>query len=83
MAKGQDQYNNDIFFALKETDTCKFADSITPYIYNSNLKSAQETLEKNSELAIFLGLEWIALNLIPINVMSYYQEIKADKCGQN
>ena len=50
-------YINDIFFALKETDTCKFADSITPYTYNSNIKSAQETLEKNSELAVLLGLE--------------------------
>ena len=45
-------YINDIVFALKRIDMCNFADDITPYVCDSNLKSVLETLEQNSELAI-------------------------------
>ena len=45
-------YTNDIFFALKGIDICNFADGITPYVCDLNLKSVLETSEHNSELAI-------------------------------
>ena len=45
-------YINDIVFALEGIDICNFADDITTYIRDSNLKSVLETLEHNSELAI-------------------------------
>ena len=51
-------YINDIFFALKEIDTCNFADDATPYVCNSNLKSVLEMLEHDSELAI----AWFEMN---------------------
>ena len=60
-------YINDIFFALKGIDICIFADGITPYICESNLKSVLETLEHNFELAI----AWFEMN---------YMELNADKC---
>ena len=71
-------YINDIYFALKETDTCKFADSITLYIYNSNLKSALETLEKNSELAI----GWFGMNCIKLNTDKCHLLLSGYKSGQ-
>ena len=45
-------YLNDIFSALKGIDICNFADGITPYVCESNLKSVLVTLEHNSELVI-------------------------------
>ena len=41
-------YINDIFFALNKIDICNFADDITPYICDSNLKSVLEKLEHSS-----------------------------------
>ena len=45
-------YINDIFFGWKGIDICSFADGITPYVCNSNLKPVLEVLEQNSEVAI-------------------------------
>ena len=47
-----DTFVNDIFFALNEIDICNFADGRTPYVCDSNLKSALGKIEKNSELAV-------------------------------
>ena len=60
-------YINDIFFALKGVDICKFADDTTPYVWNSNLKSVLKTLEHNSELSI----AWFEMN---------YMKLNTDKC---
>ena len=40
-------YIKDIFFTLKGIDICNFADGITPYVCDSNLKSVLKTLEHN------------------------------------
>ena len=56
------------FFGLKGIEICNFADDITPYICDSNLKSALETLEHNSDLAIV----WFEMN---------YMKLNSDKCN--
>ena len=62
-----DIYINDIFFTLKGVDICNFADDTTPYVCDSNLKTALERLEHNSELAI----AWFETN---------YMKLNTDKC---
>ena len=54
---------NDIFYALKGIDICNFADGITPYACDSNVKSVLETLEHNSELAV----AWFEMNYVKLN----------------
>ena len=56
------------FFGLEAIDICNFAVDKTPYICDSNLKSALETLEHNSDLAIV----WFEMNYIKLN---------SDKCN--
>ena len=56
-------YIDDIFFALKGTVICNFANDTTPYVCNSNLKSVLETLEHNSELVI----AWFEMNHMKLN----------------
>ena len=56
------------FFGLKGIDIRIFSDDITPYICDSNLKSALETLEHNSDLAIV----WFEMN---------YMKLNSDKCN--
>ena len=60
-------YINDMFFALNQTDICNFADDTTPYVCDSNLKSALEKLEHNSDIAI----AWFEMN---------YKKLNTDKC---
>ena len=50
----------DIFFALKGIDICTFADCISPYVCDSNIKSVLETLEHNSELVV----AWFEINYV-------------------
>ena len=56
-------YINDIFFALKGIGICNFADGITPYVCDSNVKSVLETLEHNSELVV----AWFEINYVKLN----------------
>ena len=51
---------NDIFFALKGIDICTFADGISPYVCDSNVKSILEMLEHNSELVV----AWFEINYV-------------------
>ena len=51
------------FFALKGVDICNSADDTTSFVYDSNLKTALETLEHNSELAV----GWFETNYIKLN----------------
>ena len=45
-------YINDLFFILKETDVCNFADDTTPYVCNENLQQVMTRLEHDSAIAI-------------------------------
>ena len=56
-------YINDKFFGLKGIDICNFADDTTLCACDSNLKSVQETLEHNSELAT----TWLKMNYMKLN----------------
>ena len=55
------------FFALKGIDICNFADDVTPFVSNSDLKSVLETLKVNSELT----RTWFEMN---------YMKLNKDKC---
>ena len=69
---------NDIFFALKGIDICNFADGITPYVCNSNVKSVLETLEHNSELAV----AWFGMNYVKPNTQKCHLLLSGNKIGQ-
>ena len=58
---------NNIFSRSKRIEICNFVDGITPYVCDSNSKSALETLQHNSELAI----AWFEIN---------YMKLNTDKC---
>ena len=60
-------YINDLFFILKETDVCNFADDTTPYICNENLEQVMTRLEHDSAIAIC----WFENN---------YMKLKRNKC---
>ena len=66
------------FFGLKEIDIYNFADGITPYVCDSNLKSVLETLEHISELAI----AWFEMNYIKLNADKCHLLVSGNKNGQ-
>ena len=69
---------NDIFFALKGIDIYNFADGITPYVCDSNVKSVLETLEHNSELAV----TWFEMNYVKLSTDKCYLLVSGNKNGQ-
>ena len=69
---------NDIFFALKGIGTCNFADGITPYVCDSNVKSVLETLEHNSEPAV----AWFEMNYVKLNTDNCHLLLSENKIGQ-
>ena len=69
---------NDIFFALKGFGICNFADGITPFVCNSNVKSVLETLEHNSELAV----AWFGMNYVKLNTQKCHLLLSGNKIGQ-
>ena len=69
---------NDIFFALKGIDICNFADGITPYVCDSNVKSVLETLEHNSELVV----AWFEINYVKLNTDKCHLLVSGNKSGQ-
>ena len=69
---------NDIFFALKGIDICNFADGITPYVCDSNVKSVLETLEHNSEPAV----AWFEMNYVKLNTHKCHLLVSGNKNGQ-
>ena len=71
-------FTNDIFFALREIDICNFADGITPYVCDSNVKSVLETLEHNSELAV----AWFKMNYVKLNTDKRHLLVSGNKSGQ-
>ena len=71
-------YINEIFFALKGIDICKFADSITPYVCDSNLKSLLETSDHNYELAIAC----FEMNYMKLNTNKCHLLVSGNKNGQ-
>ena len=60
-------YLNDLFFALKNTDICNFADDTTPFVCGKNIENVLVSLEKNSISAIY----WFHQN---------YMKLNTDKC---
>ena len=71
-------FTTDIFFALREIDICNFADGITPYVCDSNVKSVLETLEHNSELAV----AWFKMNYVKLNTDKRHLLVSGNKNGQ-
>ena len=45
-------YLNDLFFLLKETEVCNYADDTTPYACEESLKNVMLRLEHDSDTAI-------------------------------
>ena len=60
-------YINDLFFILKETDVCNFADDTTPHVCDGNIKQVLIRLEHDSAIAIC----WFESN---------YMKLNTDKC---
>ena len=60
-------YINDLFFLLKDTDVCNFADDTTPYVCDESLENVLTKLEHDSLLAI----TWFENN---------YMKMNAEKC---
>ena len=60
-------YLNDLFFILKDTNICNFADDTNPYVSDLCLKTVMEKLEEDSEIAI----TWFECN---------YMKLNTDKC---
>ena len=58
---------NDLFFLLKDTDVCNFADDTTPYVCDESLENVLTKLEHDSLLAI----TWFENN---------YMKMNAEKC---
>ena len=56
-----------LFFFLKNTDDCNFADDTTPFVCDENLEVIVRKLEENSDLAI----SWFQNN---------YMKLNTDKC---
>ena len=73
-----DIYINDIFFALRRIDICNFADGITLYVCDSNVKSVLETLEHSSELAV----AWFEMNYMNLNTDKCRLLVSGNKNGQ-
>ena len=71
-------FTNDIFFALRGIDICNFADGITPYVCDSNVKTVLETLEHNSELAV----AWFKINYVKLNTDKRHLLVSGNKNGQ-
>ena len=71
-------FTNDIFFALRGIDICNFADGITPYVCDSNVKTVLETLEHNSELAV----AWFKMNYVKLNIDKRHLLVSGNKNGQ-
>ena len=69
---------NDIFFALKGISIRNFADGITPDVCNSNVKSALETLEHKSELAV----AWFEMDYMKLNTDKCHLLVSGNKSGQ-
>ena len=67
---------NDIFFALK--GMCTFADGISPYVCDSNVKSVLETFEHNSELVV----AWFETNYVKLNTDKCHVLVSGNKNGQ-
>ena len=63
-----------LFFPLKGTDICNFADDTTPYVCDSVL----ETSEYHSELAN----AWFEMNYMEINTAKYHLLISGNKNEQ-
>ena len=60
-------YINDLFFILKETDVCNFADDTTPHVCDGSIKQVLIRLEHDSAIAIC----WFESN---------YMKLNTDKC---
>ena len=60
-------YLNDVFFILKDTEPCNFADDTTPFVCGLDITSVVNRLEKDSLLAIV----WFEEN---------YMKLNEDKC---
>ena len=45
-------YLNDLFFALKDIEVCKFADNTTPFVSDLDLNTTLNKLEENSAIAL-------------------------------
>ena len=56
-------YINDLFFLLKDTDVCNFADDTTPYVCDESLENVLTKLEHDSLLAI----TWFENNYMKMN----------------
>ena len=59
-------------------DICNFADSITPYVCDSNVKSVLEALEHNSELAV----AWFEMIYMKLNTDKCHLLVLGNKSGQ-
>ena len=60
-------YLNDLFFALKDTEVCNFADDTTPFVCDLDLNTTLKKLEENSAMA----LTWFE---------TIYMKLNSDKC---
>lgn len=60
-------YLNDLFFILKESDVCNFADDTTPYVCDNDIKNLFLRLEHDCMLTI----DWFEIN---------YMKLNTDKC---
>ena len=57
---------------------CTFADDISPYVCNSNVKSVLETLQHNSELVV----AWFEINYVKLNNDKCHLLVSGNKNGQ-
>ena len=60
-------YLNDLFYIIRETDVCNFADDTTPYTCDMSLEVVMDRLESVAGKAV----EWFKYN---------YMKLNADKC---
>ena len=56
-------YLNDLFFLLKDSDVCNFANDTTPYACSKDIEELFLKLEESSDLSVM----WFENNFLPLN----------------
>ena len=68
-------YINDLFFVLKETEVCNFADDTTPFVCDDSLHRVATKLEHDSLEAII----WFENNYMKLNTENCHLLISGNK----
>ena len=68
-------YINDLFFILKETDVCNFADDTTPHVCDGSIKQVLIRLEHDSAIAIC----WFESNYMKLNTDECHLLVSGNK----